>query len=460
MRSLVVDAYACASQVASLTYYIGEELCSDGRIFASQAVVDRLAASERYTLHEVPQPEGGGATDVAVHEVRAAAPTAADADPPPPLPPSDDGRFLNAALLPLAARHACTDKEQCTVLDAQLAQYLRPTTVLMFRIVQRGSAAFATADAAASQRGEEEVLGLLRPVLQAAAGVEVEPCLWLYHSPADAVRAALSAATAARSPAAAAAAFTVSGFGVHHGELLYIEGTDVHWGDPVNTASKLGQDLASGGEVLVSSAARDALRAAAPEWAASLSMRAREVTISKVQLLAYETDDSPSAPAPAPAPTPAPPAPAMDPAERAIRFQGYLAHHGIREKLEAALNGLIKRDELPANPFTALVDSFSQHELVCRARLAFDALDADGGGLVDRRALLVKLQGGGDVPATRVTRHVLSSLSRTAAADGSRVAWPQFEAAMLAAATSAVGADDARATPPATSGASVPEAIE
>lgn len=39
----------------------------------------------------------------------------------------------------------------------------------------------------------------------------------------------------------------VSGYGIHSGELLYIPDTDVHWGDPVNTASKLGQDTATGG---------------------------------------------------------------------------------------------------------------------------------------------------------------------------------------------------------------------
>ena len=38
-----------------------------------------------------------------------------------------------------------------------------------------------------------------------------------------------------------------------------IQGTDVHWGDPVNTASKLGQDLATGGDILISADAYDAI---------------------------------------------------------------------------------------------------------------------------------------------------------------------------------------------------------
>ena len=44
----------------------------------------------------------------------------------------------------------------------------------------------------------------------------------------------------------------MSGMGIHVGEMLFIESTDVHWGDPVNTASKLGQDLAKDGEIIMS----------------------------------------------------------------------------------------------------------------------------------------------------------------------------------------------------------------
>jgi len=32
----------------------------------------------------------------------------------------------------------------------------------------------------------------------------------------------------------------LTGYGMHTGEMLFIEGSDIHWGDPVNTSSKLG----------------------------------------------------------------------------------------------------------------------------------------------------------------------------------------------------------------------------
>ena len=33
--------------------------------------------------------------------------------------------------------------------------------------------------------------------------------------------------------------------------MIFVPGTDVHWGDPVNTSSKLGQDIAKDGEILI-----------------------------------------------------------------------------------------------------------------------------------------------------------------------------------------------------------------
>ena len=67
----------------------------------------------------------------------------------------------------------------------------------------------------------------------------------------------VSANQAANKGANAAPGNSLSGFGIHLGKMLFLSGTDVHWGDPVNTASKLGQDLASEGEILLSRPAYD-----------------------------------------------------------------------------------------------------------------------------------------------------------------------------------------------------------
>jgi len=58
----------------------------------------------------------------------------------------------------------------------------------------------------------------------------------------------------------------VTGYGLHHGQMLFIEGTDIHWGDPVNTSSKLGQDIAESGEILIMPPVRDACQKDARLW--------------------------------------------------------------------------------------------------------------------------------------------------------------------------------------------------
>merc|ERR1712241_349549 len=51
----------------------------------------------------------------------------------------------------------------------------------------------------------------------------------------------------------------VTGWGIHQGEVLLVPHTDVQLGDPVNTASKIGQDLAELGEKVISQEVYQAL---------------------------------------------------------------------------------------------------------------------------------------------------------------------------------------------------------
>ena len=58
----------------------------------------------------------------------------------------------------------------------------------------------------------------------------------------------------------------------------------------------------------------------------------------------------------------------MEAAEKAVRFQAYMAEYGIKEKLEEVLTTLIKSDPLPANPFAAIAAAFSSQSVCARAR--------------------------------------------------------------------------------------------
>lgn len=143
-------------------------------------------------------------------------------------------------------------------------------------------------------------LDLLEPALKARNGTKVEDMLWIFEKASDAVLGAAEARCAidrhnATPAESRGSRCRVDGWGVHVGNVLFIEGTDVHWGDPVNTASKLGQDCASDGQLLVSPQAKDRLgkdtACAALQYKDELFMK------SKVELKCFSiirSEDSPS----------------------------------------------------------------------------------------------------------------------------------------------------------------------
>ena len=139
---------------------------------------------------------------------------------------------------------------------------------------------------------------------------------------------------------------------------------------------------------------------------------------------------------------------APDKRERAEDFHEYLLEYGIREKIEAVLTKLIKMDELPDNPFSTFVEAFTEHELMCRARLIFDEIDEDESGFLDRTELFKKLKAddevetllgrkditGDGLPAAKAMGRLLVSLD-TDAEDGmgegmGKISWAEFEAAV------------------------------
>ena len=72
--------------------------------------------------------------------------------------------------------------------------------------------------------------------------------------------------------------------GVGYGEILMVEEDDFY-GNELNLASKLGEDVAESGETLLTEAAHARLFAEGP--ATTLSFEPRPVTVSKMTLNAY-----------------------------------------------------------------------------------------------------------------------------------------------------------------------------
>jgi len=154
----------------------------------------------------------------------------------------DDEGFLHPNLVMLAKRHA--PDADLAALDAELRR----------RVVKEGMAAVLVRYSEQAQQAEKDKAGehiqtcfLKTPgvVKYEEIHVESDPDLTFFDTAADALVAVMTASKICDSA-------VVTGWGIHQGEVLLVPHTDVHWGDPVNTASKIGQDLAEPGEKLIS----------------------------------------------------------------------------------------------------------------------------------------------------------------------------------------------------------------
>lgn len=113
---------------------------------------------------------------------------------------------------------------------------------------------------------------------------EADNLLAVFDDAEQAVRAALAmqqSAAEASDGNAAAIAFSI---GIDHGDVLLIDHVDC-FGDAVNLAYKLGEDIARPGEVLVTQALRDQLGGTAD--AGGLRLQETTVSVSGLALVAY-----------------------------------------------------------------------------------------------------------------------------------------------------------------------------
>lgn len=222
-------------EVARGAYHLGEDLCEESAILVSQSVRSKLL-DEPFFAPAVFR-EAGEEPNSKIRYFS----LEGDFDLPFDVVPADDQRYLAPSLLPLAQRHGVTGAEDLTVLDRIIGQHFKACTVLMFR----------------GDLGQdaERMVQLTTPIFHSFGGQSLEAELWIFERPADAVNAALAARDACRD-----AGIGMQGWGVDSGDLLIIPGTDVRWGDAVNTAGKLGQDLADENSILITPKVRDACR--------------------------------------------------------------------------------------------------------------------------------------------------------------------------------------------------------
>eukprot|EP01047_Picozoa_sp_COSAG01_P038820 COSAG01_NODE_3169_length_6472_cov_67.100581_2_plen_499_part_00 len=242
-------------QTYQLAYQMGEDKAAGGEVVVSCKLAEelqrqRLPAFEGCNFQPFGSRHQGNDDDfVELENVQL------NDGQPITVVPTSDVSLLPASVQDFTSRYdrPNADLEQH---DAILKnKFLRPRVVVMLCLSE---------DAVAEQHGarralearHEMVQEVIAPIIDKRGGTSVEEALILFDSSEDAVFACLDmqqacgVRSATRDDNWHAA---VTGYGVHVGPVLFVKDADVHWGDPVNTASKLGEDIAADGELFITS---------------------------------------------------------------------------------------------------------------------------------------------------------------------------------------------------------------
>ena len=178
---------------------------------------------------------------------------------------TDDLRYIPKQLGLFASRHDAESSTKIQDVDRQIAdQFQTQFTALMFHLDLETEA--ETFGALQLIVLKSICLSILRPIMEKHNAIELEPELFIFHEASDAVLASLDSKDALNHYNTSLTkehnkdTITVHGWGVHHGVMIFVDGTDIHWGDPVNTSSKLGQDLAKDGDLLISKSVEELVR--------------------------------------------------------------------------------------------------------------------------------------------------------------------------------------------------------
>eukprot|EP00933_Yihiella_yeosuensis_P039498 TRINITY_DN33550_c0_g2_i1.p1 TRINITY_DN33550_c0_g2~~TRINITY_DN33550_c0_g2_i1.p1 ORF type:complete len:536 (+),score=105.20 TRINITY_DN33550_c0_g2_i1:92-1699(+) len=250
--TMIDDSHNILGPAFTGAYHIGEDLCEDGAVLVSDAVKKRVQGDPFFAQVHFKEFKDGEQTCYSL-----------DGQPGPlenAMPvTTEDARYLSPGLLMLAQRHQ--PRIDLQSLDQKIkAGSMRNLTVLMFSLDLNCSVGgFSQQEGLAVIDLKHRGLALVKALLRQRHGTYLEDMLWTFESPMHGIAAALDLRLALDEinkvlgigKDEKCKRIEIAGYGLHSGSMLCIEDSDVHWGDGVNTASKLGQDLATDGQILI-----------------------------------------------------------------------------------------------------------------------------------------------------------------------------------------------------------------
>lgn len=252
-------------------YHLAEDEAEGGQILIGPVVQEMLASQG---LGALSKPVGEGE----MHELVPSEQMQDVFIEQGPAASVDDDRYLHPNLFLLAQRH--DPEADLDALDADLrARFIHEgLAAVLFRLNGESSEAERLQAIEAVHGSLDGASGVVR---YEDVDVQADPGLIFFKTSGDALRAVMVACKNCDGA-------VVTGWGIHQGDVLLVPGTDVHWGDPVNTASKIGQDLAEPGEVLVSALAHQELPSDILE---AYDFTEKEVTASGVEFHPFRVEE-------------------------------------------------------------------------------------------------------------------------------------------------------------------------
>ena len=252
-------------------FNLGEDVANNGELLIAKSLYDAAASSPRFANIEFSDQGEYAIVHGALKGRRFKFDPARVVAPPP-------GSFSELILSRIQA-----DPEERKALDAHISEsYMSPAVVLMMGFDWASVSQTSTPSSLVARR--HKAYELVLSVLASLGGSAEEEALLVFDSVDTALAAALELRSRfrAHNEASPESSIPFTGFGIHSGRILLGPGTDVHWGDPVNTASKLGEDIATAGDILLSKSAFSSLASPLPEGYSTVSS---VQTVSKVKMV-------------------------------------------------------------------------------------------------------------------------------------------------------------------------------
>lgn len=259
-RNLIKDKWGhFHGQAARTAFLFGEEISEKGKLICSELALQWLRTTAlfkgvEFTQNEVESDVSYFSCDIPMAGARTQEAKKGDRK-------ERATAVLHRELQRLCERSSLSDGELKKFDKSFLDKYqVKSTCVLMFDY-----------DWSQRKRTLAEILTTkvtVQAMAESAAkdyrGVVLEDRLFSFKSPQDATLCAIRIRQQVEKhngglPEGSSDMWPVTGFGLHSGPMLLIPDTDVHWGDCVNSASKLGQDLANNCDIILSRKIRDEL---------------------------------------------------------------------------------------------------------------------------------------------------------------------------------------------------------